>query len=95
MPARPALALLIVTALITPIYYIADPVASDVVGLSPVGMALRYVAEVLFGSLLFVLVYHSLRQIRSVVRVHRRAEHIDLFHPLPLYAFARLTARTG
>jgi hypothetical protein len=95
VPARPALALLIVTALITPLYYIADPVASDVVGLSPIGMALRYVAEVLFGSLLFVLVYHSLRQIRSVVRLHRRAERIDLFHPMPLYAFARLTARTG
>ena len=55
IPARPAAVLLIATMIVTPGYYLLDPVASDVVGLTPVGMALRYVIEVLFGGLLVVL----------------------------------------
>jgi hypothetical protein len=95
VPARPALAILITNVILTPSYYLLDPVAADVVGLPPFGLAMRYFSEVLFGSFTFVLVYHSVRQMRAVGRSSAQARGIDLFHPDPLYAFARLTARTG
>jgi hypothetical protein len=95
VPARPAALLFLFSVVMTPIYYIADPVASDVVGLTPVGLTFRYISEVFFGSLVFVLVYHSLRQMRAVARTYSQATRIDLFHPRPLYGFSVLTARTG
>ncbi len=94
-PARPAAALLLFTAITTPIYYLADPVGSQVVGLSPLGMLFRYVSEVFFGSLILVLVLHSFRQLREVGRTHSRATRVDLFRPAPLYAFSILTSRTA
>jgi hypothetical protein len=39
--------------------------------------------------------YHSLRQLRLVNRTVKMVEHIDLFQLDPVYAFSRLTARTG
>lgn len=95
IPARPAIFILFFTAVLTPIYYLADPVASDVVGLMPLGLGLRYLSEVFVGSLVFVLIYHSLRQMRAVARTYARATQVDLFHTRPLYGFSVLTARTG
>jgi hypothetical protein len=95
VPARPAAVILLLSVVLTPVYYIADPVASDVVGYSPIALLFRYVSEVFFGSLVFVLIYHSLRQLRAVSRAYAQATRIDLFHPRPLYGFAGLTARTG
>jgi len=95
VPARPAALIALFSAALTPLYYIADPVASDVVGLTALALVFRFITEVFFGSLVFVLFYHSLRQMRAVARTYARAARIDLFHPGPLYGFSVLTSRTG
>jgi len=40
------------------------------------------------------LVWHTIRQLRAVARLHREA-HLDLFDTGPIYAFSGLTMRTG
>ena len=40
-------------------------------------------------------VYHSLRQLRLIGRVHRYIESIDLLHLQRLHAFGGVTATTG
>jgi len=44
-----------------------------------------------FGVLAVVAAYMVLLVVR-IARLHRRADHIDLFHPGPAHAFARVTA---
>jgi hypothetical protein len=94
-PARPAGVILVFMVVLTPLYYLGDPVGSSIVGLTPIGMLARYVAEVLFGSLIFVLVYQSWRQLRTVQRIHAEATRVDLLRPAPLYAFSVLTSRAA
>jgi len=54
---------------------------------------------VAFGILGFIvtaeLLYHTVRQLRLVSRIHSMAAAIDLFRFTPLYAFSRLSAQTG
>ena len=95
IPARPALVLTVATVLVTVAGYATDPVGTQVVGYSPIALAIRGVYESAIGSLLLILVYHSLRQLRLVSRIHALAIRVDLFQPGPLYAFSRLTSRTG
>jgi len=94
-PARVALVILLANLVFTLVYYFVDPASAAVVGLSPIGMVLRFVSEVLFGALLLTLFLQSGRQLRSVVRTHAAATRVDLFRPSPLYAFSVLTARTA
>lgn len=42
-----------------------------------------------------VLLYHTLRQLREISRIHEQATALDLYRPDPLYAFSSLTAQTG
>ena len=42
-----------------------------------------------------VFVYHTLRQLRWISRIHKTATHINLFQIRPLYSLSGLTARTG
>jgi hypothetical protein len=95
VPARPALVLLVLAAVMTLAYYALDPESSQIVGLSPAALAIRAVVEIFFGAIIFVLVYHSLRQMRAVGRIHDRAVKVDLFRPAPLFAFSVLTSRTA
>ena len=49
-----------------------------------------------FGYTFFaVFIAHTIRQLRSVARIHRDARRLDLYDDGPLYAFSRLTVRTG
>lgn len=95
IPARPALAILVFTAVFTPLYWIADPVTSDVVGIHGPALVARFFSETFFGAMLLVLVYQSIRQLRAVGRTHDLARRVDLFNPGPLYAFSSLTARSA
>jgi hypothetical protein len=95
IPARPAAAILVGSALITPLYYIADAEASGIVGLSQVGMVLRWASESFFGALIMVLLYQTVRQLQAVSRIHASATRVDLFRPAPLYAFSVLTSRAA
>jgi hypothetical protein len=42
-----------------------------------------------------LLLYHTWHQLRVVAAIHAAASRIDPFRPGPLFAFSRLTARTG
>jgi hypothetical protein len=50
---------------------------------------------VLSFAVFAVLLYHTWHQLKAVRAIHAAAEHIDPFRPAPLFAFSRLTARTG
>ena len=49
-----------------------------------------------FNALIVVIfIYHTLRQLRWVSRIHEAATRINLFHLRPLYSLSGLTARTA
>lgn len=47
------------------------------------------------NAILAIFIYHTIRQLRIVTRIHNSATRVNLFHREPMYAFSRLTARTG
>jgi hypothetical protein len=95
IPARPALAIALVVLPLTLLGYAADPVGAGVVGYDRVALAMRALSEWFVGAVLLVFVYHTLRQLRLVSRLHALAVRVDPFQPRPLYAFSNLTSRTG
>ncbi len=95
IPSRPALVILVAVAIFTPLYWLADPEGSAVIGFSPIQLVFRFFSETFFGALLIVFVYQSIRQLRAVDRIHASARQVDLFRPAPLYAFSTLTSRTA
>ena len=55
-----------------------------------------YLPSLIFGySMLPAAVFHSVRQLRLVARIHREATAIDPFDRAPVYAFSRLTVVSG
>ncbi|MBM4409647.1 MAG: hypothetical protein FJ038_13860, partial [Chloroflexi bacterium] len=95
IPARPAAIITIAVYLFTFAYYVGDPVASDTVGYTVPMLLIRGFWEGAVGALITILVYHSIRQLRLVSRLHEGARDVPLFEPAPLYAFSTLTARTA
>ena len=47
-----------------------------------------------FG-MIAIFLYHTVRQLRMVSRIHASATEVNLFRRTPLYAFSGLTAQTG
>ena len=95
MRPRPILAIIAFSFVITPLFYVIDPVASQVVGLTPAGLVPRLLSEAIVGTVLVAVLYQAVRQMRIVGRLHAAADHVDPFRPAPLYAFSRLTAEVG
>jgi hypothetical protein len=95
MPARPILLLTVFSVVITPAYYLADPVASQVVGLTPLGLVPRLISEAGISAILLGILYQAIRQMRIVSRLHVAANRVDPFRPAPLHAFSRLTAQVA
>ncbi len=95
MPARSVLAVTVFSFVVTPLYYVSDPVASQVVGITPIGLIPRLASEGLAGAIVLAILYQAVRQMRLVVRLHAAATAVDPFRPAPLYAFSRLTAQAG
>jgi hypothetical protein len=95
LPARPTLLIALVAIPLGLSFVAAGPFRPDFVGVSPLEIGLRAVAESAAGVMVLVLIYRTVRQLRQVRRVLTRETRIDLFHPRPLYAFSRLTAQTG
>ena len=62
---------------------------------SPLASVVDAALFVLIWSLVGVLAYHTIHQLRMVTRIHSDYTHINLFQPRPLYAFSRLTSRTA
>jgi hypothetical protein len=74
---------------------VADPVGTQISGHPALYVLLRAFFEGFISAVLFVLAYHTVRQLRIVSRLHRSAATIDLFHPFALHAMSRLTARSA
>ena len=95
IPARSAA---IIAALAVPLtfgYYVLDPVGSQLTGYTPLAVVLRGIGESLSSAIVVTLVFHTIRQLGLVTQLHDMATEVDLFQPRPLYAFSRLTSRTG
>ncbi|TAL06217.1 MAG: hypothetical protein EPO00_11525 [Chloroflexota bacterium] len=95
MPAVPVAAITLFSFAVTPLYYLTDPVASQVVGLTPVGLGARVLSEGAATTVFLAVAFQAVRQLRAVTRLHRDADGVDPFRPVPLYAFSRLTSQTG
>jgi hypothetical protein len=95
MRSRPILLIILLSAAVTPVYYSADPVASQVVGLTPLGLIPRAVSEIVTSVILIGILYQAIRQMLIVTRLHDAADRVDPFRPAPLYAFSRLTSQAG
>ena len=95
IPARPAWVVTGLAVLFTLSYYAADPVASQVVGYAPVPLVGRAIVESFATAVIMLIFYQGFRQLRAVRRIHASADRVDPFQPAPLYAFSRLTSRTG
>jgi hypothetical protein len=95
VPAGSALLLLAISALRTTEAFVFQAGAEGIVGLSPLAVAIRWPIETVTSGLMLLLVYHTIRQLRLVSRLHADATRVDLFQPAPLYAFSRLTSRTA
>ena len=95
IPARTGIILLVLSAVRTAEAFAFQPESEGIVGLAPVMLGIRWVFEVMMTSLIMVLIYHTIRQLRLVGRIHAMAPVISLFRPAPLYACSRLTSRTA
>lgn len=95
MPGWPILLITIALLVSTPVYYLADPVAFAVEGLQGAGLVVRTITEGLTSVVFIAIAFQSIRQLRTITRLHAAADQVDPFRPLPLYAFARLTAQVG
>lgn len=96
MSFRSGLVIAIVGPILGIVALVSDPSIVDLVGSSVASTlvigALAYVIGVTFATVGFVQLS---RQLVQVTRLHRRAAHIDVFHPDPAHAFSTLTARGG
>jgi hypothetical protein len=95
IPARPALLLLLFSALRTTEAFVLQPASEGLDGQTPAALIIRWPLEVVVTGLVLVLLYHTVRQLRLVARIHAMAPRVNLFRPVPLYAFSRLTSRTA
>lgn len=92
IPRTPALLIVGFAALRTAEGFAFQPESEGLAGLTPPALALRFPFEALLTALVLILIYHTIRQLRLVGRIHARSERINLFRPAPLYAFSRLTS---
>lgn len=95
IPHGPALLLLGIAGLRTAVGFVFQPETEGLVGLTPASLALRFPFETILTGLVVILIYHTVRQLRLVGRIHAESKRINLFRPAPLYAFSRLTSRTA
>lgn len=95
LPARPTAAVTLGFAAVSVVGMALDPVGRGLSGLAPGVVAARAVVDAIGIAILGVLVYHTIHQLRAVVRVQADATRTDLFRPGPLYAYSGLTAQTG
>ena len=95
IPARPAVVLLAISAFRTTEAFAFQAGSEEIGGLTAPGLAIRWTFETALVALIFVLLYHTVRQLRLVSKIHGMAPEINLFRPAPMYAFSRLTSRTA
>ena len=95
MPVRPTLGWTIL-GLVLAVVYSAGQYGQplDLAG-EPLTFGITAVAGLVSFAGAAVLIYHTLRQLRLIRRIHDYVESIDLLQLEPLHAFAGVTATTG
>lgn len=94
-PARPAALIALFSLVITLLGYASDPVGAGIVGYSIPALAFRGFWETLITAIFLVLIYHTVRQLRLIPRLHERVRRVDVFDQSRLYAMSRVTSRTA
>lgn len=94
-PARVAWVLLAVGVLFNALWYVADPIGTQIDGRPAAFVVARGLIEGFISATVFVLVYQLIRQLRIVDHLHDAATRIDLFQPQAVHAMSRLTARSA
>jgi hypothetical protein len=94
-PARAAWLIALFSVVITTLGYVSDPVGTGISGYSPAALAFRWFWESLITAIFLVLVYHTVRQLRLIARIHERVRRVDVFDQGRLYAMSRVTSRTA
>ncbi len=96
MPAREAWVAsgsgVLLTLLALPFVPLTNPPFGAI---SPLSISIGVILTTLANGIIAVFIYHTYRQLRIVSQIHRHLTRVDLFQQQPLYAFSRLTARTG
>ena len=96
VPARPALIATLIGVVLGAISLVSTPAAFGLAPGTSTATAILLVLYIIIQSpFYFILVYHTLRQLRLVASIHAMVKHINLFQLFPVYAFSSLTARTG
>lgn len=99
MPARPAFVWSVGGLVFAAAYVVTGPVTGPDPAASIAAAPLTFAFDVTVGSVSFagaaVLLYHTIRQLQAISRIHEQATDLDLYRPAPLYAFSSLTAQTG
>jgi hypothetical protein len=96
VPAWPALVVGIAGIAFVMRALLAEPTAFGVFPSSSlITMLFIGALSMFWGAVLFVFIFHTVRQLHLVNRIYSRATRIDLFHLKPVYAFSALTARSG
>lgn len=95
LPWRGTWAVLLGSLLFTAVFGAYTPSLVDALRGSPWLAAADLAVYVLVFAVIAVFIYHTLRQLRTVSRIHAGATNLNLFQLTPLYAFSGLTARTG
>jgi hypothetical protein len=95
LPARGTRVVLLLSLVFTLAFTLFMPGIDTQLRRAPGLVAVDSVIYVITFGLVAVLVYHTIRQLRMVSRIHASAKNVNLFQLTPLYAFSGLTARTG
>ena len=95
LPRRGTRITLALSLLFTAIYIFYTPYLVALFSRSPGIAVIESVVYVFCFGMIAVFIYHTIRQLRMVSRIHAAATNVNLFRRTPLYAFSNLTAQTG
>ena len=94
-PATWSAAALVVSAGLTLLQFLVDPIGSNLVGLAAPLVVAAFLGQFVNVAILLVLLTQLVRQMRLIRKTLERSAIVDPFLSGPLSAFSRLTSRTG
>lgn len=95
LPRRGTRITFALSLIFTASYIAFTPYLAALFGRSPWIAVVESVVYVFCFGMIAVFIYHTIRQLRMVSRIHASATNVNLFQRTPLYAFSNLTAQTG
>lgn len=96
LPARPGwLALGLAAGLQVVVAVLVPGARAEILAFPLVTNVYQFLFRLLAGASFFSLVFHTIRQLRLVSQLHRRAKEVSLFRLGPPHAFSNFTSRLG